>query len=200
MAFFNPLIHTVSCKPGYLNPPDASPAYDRLMKSRSLSRLVFSVHVTERDDVGNIRKADFWHLHGNHHGAFWVRWPVERRLCIGGMRIVLEDTKRAGLHIRIGVPVTDSALDEYGFRIEKPRFVSSYRPAGNGVHVIVPCDPVEPGYALASDCGNIDSEERNLLISTLQCYFWATAQQAGEILRGSGTFDYSCLPAGYAGA
>jgi len=184
----NPLTDFVSLPAGtiYPTPEQMAPGVERLFSKRSLLRLLVRVRDVVLDDAGNARSARIEHVDGFADGAAWVEWEVGRRLCMNGFRIELRDTKRAGLHIRIGKVVEDSPVDENGYRIMEPTFVSSWKIAKEGLVVLTPCDPIEPGYLLPFGTLPEDQEERVLLRNVLTTRFCADDTTAELMLHGLG--------------
>jgi len=154
--------------------------------SRANVRVLVRVSEIERDEAGNVRKALIEHLDGTSQGTRWVRWDAGKRLCFNGFRVELRDTKRAGLHFRIGVVIEDSERDQFGYRRQEPRFISTVRIEGEGVIAMRPHDPVEPAVMFARGSLPADAEERAVLIEAVTMWYGAPMGDVGLYASGRG--------------
>lgn len=152
--------------------------------NRANLRVLVRVSELECDAQGNARRAVIEHLDGTVAGARWIGWRPGKRICLSGFRIELRDTKRAGLHLRVGIVIEDSPRDARGYRTAAPRFISTVKLDREGLLVVRPHDPVEPAYALSLGQTPQDDEEREILIAAVtHCY---QASPANALLYASG--------------
>jgi hypothetical protein len=168
-----------------------------LVPRRDRARLVVSVRGCTTDQAGNARSAEVAFLDGFTGGCLsWVRWLPGVRACPADLRVELLDTPRAGLHLRVGVPVADSPRDPSGFRIHQPRFVSCAKIERDGIFVLAPCDPVEPLRPLDPAGSTGDAVEDGIVVLALLA-LGADAVDASSLLRGEGR-EHARMPHDYA--
>lgn len=141
----------------------------------------------QRDAGGNIRKAHIDFIDRNGLQVGWMPWRVNERMCLNGFRVELKDTKRAGLHIRVGVVVEDSPRDEFGYRMLDPRFISIVRIEGEGVTVIAPHDPIDASYYLGTGFHPKDEDEYDILLRSLVHFYGAQPDLAPTLISGAGS-------------
>lgn len=171
--------------------PPEKPAEDFVTRfnranARANVRVLVRVSEIERDEAGNVRKALVEHLDGTTQGTRWVRWEAGKRLCFNGFRVELRDTKRAGLHFRIGVVIEDSERDEFGYRTQEPRFISTVRIEGEGVIAMRPHDPIEPAVMFPRGSLPADAEERATLLEAVTMWYGAPMGDVGLYASGRG--------------
>lgn len=171
--------------------PPEQPAEDFITRftranARANVRVLVRVSEIERDEAGNARKALIEHLDGTTQGTRWVRWEAGKRLCFNGFRVELRDTKRAGLHFRIGVVIEDSERDAFGYRTQEPRFISTVRIEQEGVIAMRPHDPIEPAVTFAKGSLPADAEERAILIEAVTMWYGAPLGDVSLYASGRG--------------
>ena len=163
--------------------PTINAAQLSMASRRDRARAFLRVSGTQRDAQTNLRggRVELLDCSG---GACWMPWMSGERICLAGMRVELLETPRAGLHIRVGVPV-DGLRNIRGYQTAPPRFVAAGRIAGDGVIAVVPCDPVDPVRPLLNGSTG-DSEEDAMLRLALAAIYGASPVEAEEFLRGTG--------------
>ncbi len=149
---------------------------------RLLARTCAALH----DAQGNLRSAHLDLLDQVDGHPAWVPWIPGERLCLSGFRIELLDTPRAGIHIRVGVPIEGSPLDACGYRIEPPRFLSGEKPPLCGAFVVIPSDPIEPLRPLDTSGSLGDAYEDGMLSCALHAFYGCDPDEANAFRRGVG--------------
>lgn len=176
-------------------PPDAVPvmAFDAVRRDHV--RTLIRVRDLELDNRANVRAGRFSFLDRTSCGVRWLDWVPGYRLCLSGFRIKLISSLRAGLHLRVGVVEPNAPTRPDGTRIDPPRFISAAKPMSDGVHVIIPCDPVDPMRRLDSTGSTNDCYEDAKLDRAMLDFYGCSATQAINFRLGAGT---EAQAAGYA--
>jgi len=137
------------------------------------------------DSHGNVRSGRFNILDQIDGRPAWVAWKPGARVCLSGFRVELLDTGRAGMHIRVGVPVEGSPLDARGYRTEPPRFISSAKIRSDGVFAVAPCDPIDPLRPISGGTTG-DRYEDAMLVFALRAFYGCPEDGVKALLLGEG--------------
>jgi hypothetical protein len=158
----------------------------RLVHDRKLQRMLVRVRRVLLDGAGNARSAEIHHAEGNGREAGWIAWRAGDRKCLNDFRIELVESKRAGLHFRIGVPDDSQGFDASGYRIAPPRFIATSKVSREGTLLLVPCDPVDPAVWLDGEGEAEDQGESDLMRELLVVRYGADPEDAEAMMRGFG--------------